>query len=369
MKQGYEGSSRDSFNACMDDDWILFVLSVKSKLDDCVVSYCDEPFIDLIHDMYLAKDKKNYVGVSISFIHNFCHHILAVRLINNNKTHESRYNAHLIQEKLMDSYMFDFTKHTRAIISDTTNSAKAVSRYFSDEAEQVNCDMHQLNSCLKYGFGMLENVKQVSVLDDNGLPIIGENGKPVKVTKVVTPGGSFPEGQVVLDKVRAIAKYFDHAQRKERLEQLQRHHHLPLGAPPVYGVTRVSSVHNMFSKALYHYYALKKFKDEADEKQCHDTDFVKIFNNITTSEWGLIAEMESVGVFLAKYATSESQMHQSLASWTYYLRKKVNQFINQNAFHILQYTTRPESTTTLKDFQQKRHCKALQDMSKCQHKS
>jgi hypothetical protein len=36
------------------------------------------------------------------------------------------------------------------------NAATKVAEYFSEDTEQVNCEMHQLNTAMKYGFGLLE---------------------------------------------------------------------------------------------------------------------------------------------------------------------------------------------------------------------
>ena len=51
------------------------------------------------------------------------------------------------------------------------NSAAKVAKYFSEDAEQVNCEMYYFNSAMKYGFGVSENTRSTIAVDDNGLRI------------------------------------------------------------------------------------------------------------------------------------------------------------------------------------------------------
>ena len=73
-------------------------------------------------------------------------------------------------------YIYRFTK---LVASETTNSATAVAIFFSPRAVQVDCEMHQLNSCLKYGFGIFENYRSKDMLDKIGLAIRNSSGKKV----------------------------------------------------------------------------------------------------------------------------------------------------------------------------------------------
>ena len=92
----------------------------------------------------------------------------------------------------------DISLFTKSVASDTTNSATAVARFFSRSAVQVDCEMHQLNSFLKYGFGICENYKSEDMLDDNGVVIRNSSGKKVIRKVIVTPGGSFIEGEALV---------------------------------------------------------------------------------------------------------------------------------------------------------------------------
>jgi hypothetical protein len=87
-------------------------------------------------------------------------------------------------------------------------SENAVAEFFSSEAEQVNCEMHQVNSCMKYGYGSLENTRSSIVSYANGQKLKLKNGKFKRSTEIVTPGGPFPEGNELVKKLTAIATYF-----------------------------------------------------------------------------------------------------------------------------------------------------------------
>ena len=128
-------------------------------------------FVDVHHDMFYGPDGNNYLSASWSFIHEFYLNILAINLKLNNKTYGSEHTSENLEDRFKADYCFDFTNNTRTIVSDTTNSATEVARYFSEYSEQVNCDIHRLNIAMKYGFGLLENTRSTIAVDDNGIRI------------------------------------------------------------------------------------------------------------------------------------------------------------------------------------------------------
>ena len=130
----------------------------------------------------------------MSFMVDFDLYRLAVELIPNNVNHSSNYNADLLQKILKETFELDISLFTKLVASDTTNSATAVARFFSPSAVQVDCEMHQLNSCLKYGFRIFENYRSKDMLYKNGVVIRNLSGKKVIRKFIVTPGGSFLEG-------------------------------------------------------------------------------------------------------------------------------------------------------------------------------
>ena len=148
----------------------------------------------------------------MSFMVDFYLYRLAVALIPNNASHSSNYNADLLQKRLKETFELDISLFTKSVASDTTNLATAVERFFSPSAVQVDCEMHHLSLCLKYGFGICENYKSDDVLDDNGVVICNSSGKKVIRKVIVTPCGSFIEGEALEKKLKALANYFDSPQ-------------------------------------------------------------------------------------------------------------------------------------------------------------
>jgi hypothetical protein len=98
------------------------------------------------------------------------------------------------------------------------------------------------------------------------------NGKFKRSTEIVKPGGPFPEGNELVKKLTAIATYFDHPQRLERLKKVQNHHHVPVGSPSRPGTTRVSSVHKLLTQSLYFYWGIKCFFDEKSAPDAHSKE-------------------------------------------------------------------------------------------------
>ena len=119
--------------------------------------------------MFNGPDVKNYLGASCSFIHDLYLHIVSLKMALNNKTHGAEYNAEILEDSLKSDHHFDFPNNKRTVVSNTTNTATKVVKYFSEDAEQVNYEMHQLNSAVKYGFGVLENTRSTIAVDDNGI--------------------------------------------------------------------------------------------------------------------------------------------------------------------------------------------------------
>ena len=125
------------------------------------------------------------------------------------------------------------------------NAATKVAENFSEDAEQVNCEMHHLNSAVKYVFGVLENTISTIAVDENGLQIKLSDSKWKRVSNIVTPGGLFPQGKELINKMTSIATHFNHPHRFERLNNVQEYNNVPVGYPSRPFTTRVSSVHKL----------------------------------------------------------------------------------------------------------------------------
>jgi hypothetical protein len=172
-------------------------------------------FVDVYHDMFQGSAGNNYLGASCSFIHDFYLHILSLQLTLNNKTHGSEYNAEVLENIPKADYLFDFPKKARTVVIDTTNATIKVAKCFSEDTEQVKGEMHQLNTAMKYGFGLLENTRSTIFLDENSQRVKLPDGKFKRVSDIVTPGGAFPGGNDLIKKLTSIATYFDHPHRLE----------------------------------------------------------------------------------------------------------------------------------------------------------
>ena len=155
-------------------------------------------FIDIHHESFNGPDGNNLLGYSFSFIHDLYLHIVALNMTFNKKTHGSEYNAESLEDRLMADYHFDFPKNSMTVTSDTNNAATKGFEYFYEDSEQVNCEMHHLNSAIKYGFVILENTRSTSTVDENRIWIKLSNSKCKRVSDTFTPGGTFPEGKELI---------------------------------------------------------------------------------------------------------------------------------------------------------------------------
>ena len=148
-----------------------------------------EPFIHVMHDMVTLNDGGNYLGEYVSFMVDFDLYRLAVALIFNNVIHSSNSNADLLQKILKETFELEIYRFSKSVASDTTNLATAIARFLFPRDVQVHCEMHQLHSCLKYGFRICKNYRSEKILDKNGVVIRNSSGKKVICKVVVTPGG------------------------------------------------------------------------------------------------------------------------------------------------------------------------------------
>ena len=203
-----------------------------------------------------------------------------------------------------------------------------MAEYLSEDAEQVNCEMHQLNNAMKYGFGILENTRSTISVDENGLQIKLSSLKWKHVSKIITPGGVFPQGKELIHKLISIATYFDHPQRFQRLKNVQEYNNVPVGFPSRPITTSVSSVHKLMTQSIFFYWSHKWLYDETKYYK-DDEGFLKAFKYIKEEEWETILEVEDLSVSVAKYSMSESQMSRIMSPWIQYMRKKVCEILNK----------------------------------------
>ena len=190
----YTVFSQITFNDNVAHDYWRFVIACAEKLTRGIQQHHGEPFLHVMHDMVTLNDRNNSLGMSVSFMVDFDLYRLSIALIPNNVIHSSNYNADLLEKTLKEIFELEIYRFTKSVASDTTNLATAVTRFLSPRSIQVECEMHQLNFCLKYGFGISKNYSSKDMLDKNEVVIRNLIGKKVIRKFIVTPGRSFLEG-------------------------------------------------------------------------------------------------------------------------------------------------------------------------------
>ena len=186
------------------EDYTAFTICVGTKLLEYEDCYLGMRFFNFHHEMFNGTGGNNYLGASCSFIHDLYLHIVKLKLKFNKKTYGSEYIAEILEDILKTDYNFDFSNNERTVISDRINAATKVTQYFSKYAEQVNCEMHQINSAIKYGFVLLENKSSTIAVDGNGLQLKIINSKCNRVSKIVTPGNSFTQRKEIIQNLNSI---------------------------------------------------------------------------------------------------------------------------------------------------------------------
>ena len=114
-------------------------------------------FIHLMYDMWTGKYGNNYLGTYFVFIHKFQNIKVFLGLELNNISYGADFNTTLLDVSLLKNFKFNFSRWCASNASDTTSCVVNVDHAFSKDTKNIDSKMHELNSCLKYGFGILEN--------------------------------------------------------------------------------------------------------------------------------------------------------------------------------------------------------------------
>ena len=72
-------------------------------------------------------------------------------------------------------------------------------------------------------------------------------------------GGSFQEGKIIIEKLRALASYFGHTQRADRLAQIKNEFALPKVNAHCDAQTRVGFASILLGASILNYYAVKMY--------------------------------------------------------------------------------------------------------------
>ncbi|GMF43491.1 unnamed protein product [Phytophthora fragariaefolia] len=139
---------------------------VKDLLEQEFKAAHEYPFLDIHHGGWTAANGKiSAMGTSASFIDRFWRYQeLALLLMVGNASHVSSAVHQSICTRVIDLYGVDINTMVQFTISDTTSSARKVSKLFEDSV-QTDCTMHILNLCLQYAMGHRENKETVEAYD------------------------------------------------------------------------------------------------------------------------------------------------------------------------------------------------------------
>ena len=89
----YTGLIKNTFNTIRDEDCAAFTVCVGTTILECEDFYLGMRFFNVNHDVFNGTSGNNYLGAFCSFIHDSYLNIVALKLMLNNKTHGSEYNA------------------------------------------------------------------------------------------------------------------------------------------------------------------------------------------------------------------------------------------------------------------------------------
>lgn len=321
---------RDKYNKLLDGEFSLFTKYVAKLLKDESSHALGYRFLTVLHDIWTNKSKDSIVGASISFIdHKWRYRNIAVLAEVKNDGHVAESVAHSIQERCMARFGVDIVKLSKYTASDTANAARKVSEYFGD-TEQVDCSMHILNLCIGYGLGMKENTRTVSVYDRDGRCYR-------KVVEILTPSGPFPEGAMVIRKLRALNNFFSNGERRSKLAKIQEGHCYPTTKPMVDVDVRVASSCRLLRRSILNFAAFRAYFSGSESNA---------FDCITTDEWKLAAEMEAITNFISELALVETQKAGLVASYVAVFRKMAEDGLNGSTFKVCRLGEPPNERTT-----------------------
>jgi len=331
--------SRSTYNDILDAHYEKFKRCTSQLFAEEFQEMHGTGFMTVEHDLWTNSSKNCIVGASCSFIdRRWRPRHLALLAQVKSDGHYSEEVAQLVDEELKDRFGLDVNRMARFTISDTAAAARKISREF-DSKLQTDCAMRALNLCIGYGIGLKENVRNVYVLDP-------ETEVYVKTRRVVTEGGAFPEGGVVIRKLRALNSYFKSPERVARLTEVQQFHKLPDLAALIDVDVRVASTIKLFRRSIINYAAFRAFFQSVGATK--DTN--DIFNCISRAEWELVTQMEALLERVADLALVESQASTILPSTLYVLLRVASTKMNSYKFSTYCLDGPRDPTTNEKNF-------------------
>ncbi|KAH9151745.1 hypothetical protein AeRB84_005710 [Aphanomyces euteiches] len=191
----------------------------------------------------------------------------------------------------------------------------------SDSMESAREDslMHILSLCMLYALGMRENTSK------------GE---------VSTPGGPFPQGPILIDKLRSLAAFFEAPQRSHKLDKVKTEFRLPNIRAHVDAPTRIGFVSSLLSSSLLNEYAYKMYFET------YPDDKVDVFRSISSDDWELAAELEGIMNALAAFNLGEVQTEKVSASFSFLLLHEATSVVRASAVNCFT-RVRPEKSSNV----------------------
>ncbi|KAG1693318.1 hypothetical protein DVH05_023782 [Phytophthora capsici] len=156
-----------------------FCAMVKKKLTEEFEAAYRLPILNLLHDSCTTgNNKKGIVGTSVSFINrnwDYCN--LALLVTVHNGSHASSEVKTLMTSRIEALYRISIADMAQFTMSDTTPSARKVSKLFEDSIS-TDCTMHVLNFAIsavwhKWFKGHLQRLFGRSLFSDEVPPRVG----------------------------------------------------------------------------------------------------------------------------------------------------------------------------------------------------
>ena len=137
--------------------------------------------------------------------------------------------------------------------------------------------MHVTSLIITYTVGIKENTRTRKEIRD---------GKEIKVTEIVTPGGALPDGARIIKTLRSFVNFWTASpQRKDKLRKIVDIYDLPEVALQNYPDTRVAFACKLMLSAMVNYFAMSRVEDN---------DWAKLWKNLSEDDWKTVQEMEAL---------------------------------------------------------------------------
>ncbi|KAL3673973.1 hypothetical protein V7S43_001658 [Phytophthora oleae] len=297
------------------------------------------PFLNLLHDTWTtANGKKGALGTSVRWIdETWTFREVALLVSVAFGSHASADMQRMFCSRVKKLYGLDIDTMTQFAVSNTTPSARKVSKLFED-ALPTDYYMHVINLCLQYALGIRENKETVSVYD----PITNTNKRE---KRYCTIGGAFEEGRLLGRRVRDLNNYFSTEQRCQRLEEVQGFYSLPKLAITLDCETRVAYTVRLFQRSMVNYSAF-----QGNFQKCDTGDDPTVFKRLGHADWLLMAELEAIVGAFADFARAEVQRKDLVASELIVLLKYTVDRLRCDEFMVCDIDAPRSATTTISSF-------------------